>query len=148
MIYPEGTWHRSDYLCKFRPGAFRALKPVQPVMQEIESHSIVSAANADLTLPVWGVLMFCSASIFPRFEIKLKVCPPFEPTDYMWEHFSHISEKKEEVYAHCVRELFQSCLKLKKGTQSNRTKVAYNKFLWGKTDECTINGKTWNWPLN
>ena len=90
--------------------------------------------------------MTCASPFFPMSEVTLRVCPPFEPNDYMYNKFKHVSDEKWEIYAQCAQDLFMKSMKLDFADQPNRFKIDYLKFLTGRTNEITVNDRTWFWP--
>ena len=53
---------------------------------------------------------------------------------------------KWEIYAYAVRDMMAKEGKLTKSAKTGQDHVNYSKFMTGRCDEVTFEGKTFTWP--
>ena len=77
--------------------------------------------------------------------------PTFTPNDYLFTEYAKTvdgGEKMEkwEIFAHAVNEIIREGGSLGINEQSTKDRLDYQKFLAGKKNEITVNGKTFQFP--
>jgi len=71
--------------------------------------------------------------------------PEFTPTEWMLDNKKDKGETDWEIYAECVREAMAKSGGFLLDHRPVREKLAYENFMCGDADECTIDGKTFSW---
>ena len=102
IIFPEGTTTSNKHLLTFKKGAFNALLPLKPMMiknRDTEEFQI-SAGSSDVMINyIRGLTRLYTMIDF--YEL-----PVIKPTDYMFEHYSHLGKEKWEIYAEVCRNIY------------------------------------------
>ena len=73
--------------------------------------------------------------------------PTFTPNDYLFTEYAKTVDggeqmEKWEIFAHAVNEIIREGGNLGINEESNKDRLDYQKFLAGRTNKITINGKT------
>ena len=147
IIFAEGSVTNGVNLSRFRRGGFQGLRAVEPNIIHYDWKNVHPSYAEGMGLEL-GLL------IAAEMNFKKVTCthyPIFIPNDYLFTEYAktidgHEKMEKWEIYAHALEDFIRTTGGFGTNTQPLREKVNYQKFVWGKTDEVTINGKTFYYP--
>ena len=130
VLFPEGTTTCGRHILKFKKGAFYALLPIKPeifnIFQEDEFHLAIGASSV--------VTNYMRMYAYFRHRVYfVSDLPVVQPTDYMWENWSHLGKEKWEIYAEVVRSMLSEIGNLKLSDKNYRDEKRYiDAILTGK----------------
>ena len=125
LLYPEGTTTNGKYLLKFKKGAFYHLLPIKPQIILIEDNLNFSMAIGTSSAPFNYFRSLC----YFGFNINLCELPVIKPTEYMWEHYSHLGQEKWEIFAEVTRKIMCEIGGLKPSDKTFRNNKYYERAL-------------------
>ena len=132
MIFPEGTTTSGRHLLKFKRGAFYSLLPIKPqliLLDDDLDYSIGIGAGS----PGFNYLR---SLCYLGTRVNLCQLPVIKPTDYMWEHYSHLGAEKWEIFAEVTRNIMCEIGKLQPSNRTFRDSKHYeNSLIKGKYHE-------------
>ena len=134
VIFPEGTTTNNTTLVKFRGGAFKDMRSVQPVTLKYK-HGMVHPAIEAIDEGFMVFLLCCT--ITPVF-VELKQLPVFKPNDYLFETHADKGEEKWEIFAWACRDLMCKVGGYGRSEIAWRDKIKVYQYYMGKLDNLTF----------
>ena len=101
-IFPEGTTTSNRNILKFKKGAFYHLLPIKPQIILIDQNCALSIACGVQNI-FYHTLRIMAYSSTELYYIDL---PVIRPTEYMFEHYSHLGKEKWEIFAEVTRKIY------------------------------------------
>ena len=140
-LFPEGTTSNGRCILNFKRGAFISLRTVRPVVAKVSNRYFNPMYDSLEYLPC--LIMYVSSLCM--YNLHLTIMPEFKPTYWMLNQHKDKGKTAYEVYAQCVREAMAETGGLMLEDRPIKAKLAYEDFMYGYTDEITINGKTFTY---
>lgn len=127
MIFPEGTTTSGRDLLKFKKGAFASLLPVKPVF--IKGNSNPNFHHGCGSSDVFINYMRGLTQLYTIIEYN--ELPIMKPTEYMFQHYEHFSEKKEkwEIFAEVARKIYCKVGGFQKSDKTLRDSTRYTNSM-------------------
>ena len=137
-MFAEGTTSNGRALLPFRRGAFEAMRTVVPVVIKLpERYMMPTYCNVEF----WPqAFMFFASFCFLCMEIQ--ILPEFTPTEWMLENHKDKGDLDWKIYSQCVRLAMAKQSNLHVSNRQIRELLSYEKFMQGKSNEVTVDGKT------
>lgn len=131
-IFPEGSTTNGTHILKFKKGAFKAMRTIQPCVVKTSGRFFNQAWE---TLPFghYLTLFVCSMNFWTT---KVYLMPEFTPNPKMLEMHADKGYEEWEIYAECLREAMSKYSGKPMSNQPMREKVLYEDFMCG--DKPTI----------
>ena len=101
-IFPEGTTTSNRNILKFKKGAFYHLLPIKPQIILIDQNCALSIACGVQNI-FYHTLRIMAYSSTELYYIDL---PVIRPTEYMFDHYSHLGKEKWEIFAEVTRKIY------------------------------------------
>ena len=132
MIFPTGHCDNGSMLMTFKRGAFVSEKRLQPLIIKLDLSASVSVCCDVIDAVPCILIQLCWLG---WQTIELGSMPDFEPNEYLFEKYADKGEERWQIFAWAVREAMSKASGLPVSDLPNRTKLPYNNYLNGLTDE-------------
>jgi len=143
-IFPEGTTTSNRNILRFKKGAFYHLLPIKPQIIQIDQQSPLHLACGvqNIFFHTWKVMAYSCTELF---YIDL---PIISPTDFMFQHYSHLGKEKWEIYAEVTRKIYCEIGEFEESNLGYRDEHLYSmsikKGKYEPNDDYNINNKKIN----
>lgn len=147
VIFAEAGVTNGKNMSRFRRGAFTSGVAVQPGYLKVD----FDAVNPDYCNLRNPELFTLSLSEFALNKQVYHTFPVFVPNEYLYTEYAktipgHETMGRPDIYAHAVNEFLREAGGFGLNTNPNRDMVNLRRFVGGRTNEITVNGKTFYWP--
>ena len=124
-LFPEGTTTNGRYILRFKRGAFYNLLPIKPQI-------ILLGNNLDYSVAIGvGSAMMNYFRSLCYFGCQINLCelPVIKPTEYMFEKYADLSDKKWEIFAEVTRKIMCEISGLQPSDKTFRDSKRYENSL-------------------
>jgi len=124
-LFPEGTTTNGKYILRFKRGAFYNLLPIKPQI-------ILLGNNLDYSVAIGvGSAMMNYFRSLCYFGCQINLCelPVIKPTEYMFEKYADLSDKKWEIFAEVTRKIMCEISGLQPSDKTFRDSKRYENSL-------------------
>ena len=124
-LFPEGTTTNGRYILRFKRGAFYNLLPIKPQI-------ILLGNNLDYSVAIGvGSAMMNYFRSLCYFGCQINLCelPVIKPTEYMFEKYADLSDKKWEIFAEVTRKIMCEISGLQQSDKTFRDSKRYENSL-------------------
>ena len=124
-LFPEGTTTNGRYILRFKRGAFYNLLPIKPQIILLDNNLDYSVA-----IGVGSAMMNYFRSLC-YFGCQINLCelPVIKPTEYMFEKYADLSDKKWEIFAEVTRKIMCEISGLQPSDKTFRDSKRYENSL-------------------
>ena len=148
IFFAEGAVTNGRNLTRFKRGPFLAEVAMKPMWFKFNYKNV--SADYSCMQALWQGLVQLSEFRFNQ-TIECHEYPIFVPNEYLFTEYAKTLEGHEkmerwEIYSLAIRDFIKKEGGFGDNLQSNKDMLSLRKFLWGQTDEITVNGKTFYWP--
>ena len=128
-IFPEGSTSNGTGMTKFKQGAFKSERRVQPILLKYPQNTMVSLAFEVVEmLPLW-ILQLSGCC----YNVEVGVMPEFEPNEYLFDTHADKGNDRWEIYAWAVRDAMRKAGGFEDCQMPHRVKMQYEDYMQMRT---------------